>query len=126
MLEQGEQRHQVEPGEEADQDDAGDQRVDVGQGEGRHRAGKVGGGYRRVKAAVKPDAPDRDRRGIGGRTRGGAGRRGLVEGHRAGSRFLESFGSRRVTGDPLSFVLAATGRADPAVLGLDPTVNVYA
>jgi len=35
-------------------------------------------------------------------------------------------GRQRVTGDPLSFVLAATGRADPAVLGLDPTVNVYA
>ena len=35
-------------------------------------------------------------------------------------------GGRRVTGDPLSFVLAATGRAEAAGLGLDPTVNVYA
>jgi len=32
----------------------------------------------------------------------------------------------RITGDPLAFLLAATGRADPAPLGLDPTVNVYA
>jgi uncharacterized protein (TIGR03083 family) len=34
-------------------------------------------------------------------------------------------GGRRVTGDPLEFVLAATGRTDPAPLGLDETVNVY-
>lgn len=34
-------------------------------------------------------------------------------------------GGRRVTGDPLDFVLAATGRADPAKLGLDAGVNVY-
>jgi len=32
---------------------------------------------------------------------------------------------REVTGDPLTFVLAATGRADPAPLGLDETVNIY-
>lgn len=32
----------------------------------------------------------------------------------------------RVTGDPLDFVLIATGRQDPAVLGLDETVNIYA
>ena len=31
----------------------------------------------------------------------------------------------RVTGDPHQFVLVATGRADPAILGLDETVNVY-
>jgi uncharacterized protein (TIGR03083 family) len=35
-------------------------------------------------------------------------------------------GGRRVTGDPLAFVLAATGRADPAPLGLDAAVNIYA
>jgi uncharacterized protein (TIGR03083 family) len=35
-------------------------------------------------------------------------------------------GGPEVTGDALAFVLAATGRADPASLGLDPTVNVYA
>jgi uncharacterized protein (TIGR03083 family) len=32
---------------------------------------------------------------------------------------------RRVTGDPHQFVLVATGRADPATLGLDESVNVY-
>jgi len=32
---------------------------------------------------------------------------------------------RRITGDPMAFVLVASGRADPAVLGLDETVNVY-
>ncbi|HVL80216.1 MAG TPA: maleylpyruvate isomerase family mycothiol-dependent enzyme [Actinomycetota bacterium] len=34
-------------------------------------------------------------------------------------------GGRRVEGDPLAFVLAATGRGDPSVLALDETVNVY-
>lgn len=33
---------------------------------------------------------------------------------------------RRVAGDPLQFLLVATGRADPASLGLDATVNVFA
>jgi hypothetical protein len=28
--------------------------------------------------------------------------------------------------DPLAFVLAATGRARPEALGLDPSVNIYA
>jgi uncharacterized protein (TIGR03083 family) len=31
----------------------------------------------------------------------------------------------RFTGDPLAFVLAATGRADPAPLGLDERANIY-
>lgn len=31
-----------------------------------------------------------------------------------------------VEGDPLEFVLVATGRADPTRLGLDATVNIYA
>lgn len=35
-------------------------------------------------------------------------------------------GGRRVTGDPLTFVLAATGRTDPAGIGLDDNVNIYA
>ncbi len=35
-------------------------------------------------------------------------------------------GTAIVKGDPLQFVLAATGRADPAPLGLDATVNIYA
>jgi uncharacterized protein (TIGR03083 family) len=34
-------------------------------------------------------------------------------------------GGRRLTGDPLAFVLAATGRADPTPLGLDESVNIY-
>ncbi len=34
-------------------------------------------------------------------------------------------GGRRVTGDPLSFLLAATGRMDPARIGLDDHVNIY-
>jgi uncharacterized protein (TIGR03083 family) len=39
--------------------------------------------------------------------------------------FPISGGGQRVTGDPHEFVLAATGRGDPAALGLDETVNVY-
>jgi uncharacterized protein (TIGR03083 family) len=35
-------------------------------------------------------------------------------------------GGYRLTGDPLEFVLVATGRRDPSTLGLDPGVNVYA
>ena len=34
-------------------------------------------------------------------------------------------GGKRVTGDPLAFVLIATGREDPSKLGLDDSVNVY-
>lgn len=34
-------------------------------------------------------------------------------------------GGPRRSGDALAFVLAATGRADPAPLGLDATVNIY-
>jgi len=39
--------------------------------------------------------------------------------------FAVAGGGRRITGDPLRFVLAATGRADPRPLGLDETVNIY-
>jgi uncharacterized protein (TIGR03083 family) len=35
-------------------------------------------------------------------------------------------GGAPVTGDPLQFVLAATGRADPGPLGLDSSINIYA
>jgi uncharacterized protein (TIGR03083 family) len=38
---------------------------------------------------------------------------------------VDGGGGQRVTGDPLAFILAATGRADPAPLGLDPSVNIY-
>jgi uncharacterized protein (TIGR03083 family) len=34
--------------------------------------------------------------------------------------------ARRITGDPLAFLLVATGRADAAPLGLDASVNVFA
>jgi uncharacterized protein (TIGR03083 family) len=34
-------------------------------------------------------------------------------------------GGRTITGDPVAFVLAGTGRADPAAIGLDDTVNIY-
>lgn len=33
--------------------------------------------------------------------------------------------ARRITGDPLQFVLVATGRADPATMALDDRINVY-
>ena len=36
-----------------------------------------------------------------------------------------SGGGRRIAGDPLAFVLVASGRSDPGTLGLDKTVNVY-
>jgi hypothetical protein len=34
-------------------------------------------------------------------------------------------GDRVVDGDPYTFVLAATGRVDPATIGLDPAANIY-
>jgi uncharacterized protein (TIGR03083 family) len=34
-------------------------------------------------------------------------------------------GGRAITGDPLQFVLVATGRADPSTLGLEPGVSIY-
>jgi uncharacterized protein (TIGR03083 family) len=34
-------------------------------------------------------------------------------------------GGREIEGDPFTFVLVATGRSDPALLGLDETVNIY-
>jgi uncharacterized protein (TIGR03083 family) len=39
--------------------------------------------------------------------------------------FPVSGGGPAVTGDPMTFVLVSTGRADPGVLGLDETVNIY-
>jgi uncharacterized protein (TIGR03083 family) len=35
-------------------------------------------------------------------------------------------GGLEITGDPLDFVLAATGRGDPSAHGFDPTINMYA
>jgi uncharacterized protein (TIGR03083 family) len=34
-------------------------------------------------------------------------------------------GGQTVAGDPMTFVLVSTGRADPGALGLDETVNIY-
>jgi hypothetical protein len=34
-------------------------------------------------------------------------------------------GGERVQGDPITFVLVASGREDSSALGLDPGVNVY-
>lgn len=34
-------------------------------------------------------------------------------------------GGQRITGDPLQFVLVATGREDPSTMGLDERINVY-
>jgi uncharacterized protein (TIGR03083 family) len=39
--------------------------------------------------------------------------------------FSVSGGGRRITGDPLAFVLVSTGRAPADSLGLDETVNIY-
>jgi hypothetical protein len=34
-------------------------------------------------------------------------------------------GGKRIEGDALAFVLAATGRADASTVGLGPDVNIY-
>jgi uncharacterized protein (TIGR03083 family) len=34
-------------------------------------------------------------------------------------------GGREVTGDPMHFVLVATGRAEPATIGLEPGISIY-
>jgi uncharacterized protein (TIGR03083 family) len=34
-------------------------------------------------------------------------------------------GGREITGDALQFVLVATGRADPATMGLEPGISIY-
>jgi hypothetical protein len=34
-------------------------------------------------------------------------------------------GGTKVSGDPYAFLLAATGRGDPATFGLDETINIY-
>lgn len=34
-------------------------------------------------------------------------------------------GGREIGGDPMQFVLVATGRAEPATMGLDPGVSIY-
>jgi uncharacterized protein (TIGR03083 family) len=41
--------------------------------------------------------------------------------------FLVSGGddTRVIAGDPVQFILVATGRAEPATMGLDPEINIY-
>ena len=39
--------------------------------------------------------------------------------------FDVSGGGQTISGDALAFVLAGTGRGDPAAIGLDETVNIY-
>lgn len=39
--------------------------------------------------------------------------------------FAVSGGGPAVSGDPMTFILVSTGRAEPDLLGLDPTVNIY-
>jgi uncharacterized protein (TIGR03083 family) len=36
-----------------------------------------------------------------------------------------SDGGREISGDPMQFVLVATGRAEPATMGLDPGISIY-
>jgi len=40
-------------------------------------------------------------------------------------RFDVGDGGREIAGDPMQFVLVATGRAEPATLGLEPGVSIY-
>jgi hypothetical protein len=54
------------------------------------------------------------------------GYRGLTLGLDGVDEVVVSGGGDKVTGDPLQFVLAATGRRDPAPLGLSADINVYA
>jgi len=39
--------------------------------------------------------------------------------------FQVSGGGESISGDPMTFILVSTGRAEPAVLGLDGSVNIY-
>ena len=39
--------------------------------------------------------------------------------------FLVSGGGEAISGDPMTFVLVSTGRAEPSLMGLDDSVNIY-
>jgi uncharacterized protein (TIGR03083 family) len=41
------------------------------------------------------------------------------------ARYDVGAGGREITGDPMQFVLVATGRAEPATIGLEPGVSIY-
>jgi uncharacterized protein (TIGR03083 family) len=68
-----------------------------------------------IRAAVSHIAAVLDRRGWGPAT---LALNGVAEVTIGG-------GGRRISTDPLAFTLVATGRADPASLGLDASVNIY-
>jgi uncharacterized protein (TIGR03083 family) len=40
-------------------------------------------------------------------------------------RFDVGVGGREIAGDPMQFVLVATGRAEPATMGLEPGISIY-
>jgi uncharacterized protein (TIGR03083 family) len=69
-----------------------------------------------IRASVSHVAFELEKRGYGPAT---LALEGMPE-------FTVQGGGRRIEGDPLAFVLAATGRIDPAPLGLDASVNIYA
>jgi hypothetical protein len=39
--------------------------------------------------------------------------------------FFVSGGGPAISGDPMTFILVSTGRAEPSLLGLDESVNIY-
>jgi len=39
--------------------------------------------------------------------------------------FLVCGGGQAVSGDPMTFILVSTGRAEPSLMGLDESVNIY-
>jgi len=39
--------------------------------------------------------------------------------------FLVSGGGQAISGDPMTFILVSTGRAEPSLMGLDESVNIY-
>ena len=41
------------------------------------------------------------------------------------ARYDVGAGGREITGDPMQFVLVATGRAEPATIGVEPGISIY-
>jgi hypothetical protein len=39
--------------------------------------------------------------------------------------FPISGGGQLISGDPMTFILVSTGRAEPTLMGLDESVNIY-
>jgi hypothetical protein len=74
-----------------------------------------------LRCAISNVAHDLTQRGWGPATLALDGMAEVAVGTRTGTG-----AGRRITGDPLEFVLVATGRVDPARIGLDASVNIYA